>query len=289
MLMARRGAVLTGRPPGTRERRPRTAVRRPRSAQARRVPGSGGAVEAAGRLGFACRGLIYVIVGLLAIAVAAGRSHAETDRRGALGQIADRPFGKVVLVVLAIGFLGYAVWRATEAAHAHGWGTRLASAARAVLYVTFAISTLVFLTSGKGGSNNPRPWTARLMSHQGGRVLVGAIGFALVIGGAALAYKGLRRKFVKKLKTGEMSAETRRTILAVGRIGYIARGIVYALVGVFLAKAAITFDPNQAKGIDQSLKSLAQLTYGPVLLGLVAAGLVLFGAYSFAEARYRRM
>lgn len=224
----------------------------------------------------------------MAVAVAAGRSHAETDRRGALGQIVERPFGQAMLVVLVIGFLGYAAWRATEAAHAHEWGTRLASASRALIYLTFAVSTVRFLTAGKGGSNDPRPWTARLMTHEGGRVLVAAVGIALIVGGAVLAYRGVRRRFVKKLKTGEMTAETRRAVVAAGRIGYVARGIVCALLGIFLTKAAITFDPNQAKGIDQSLKSLAQLTYGPGVLGLVAAGLVLFGAYSFAEARYRR-
>src|SRR5258708_4279430 len=117
------------------------------------------------------------------------------------------------------------------------------------------------------------------MAHEGGRALVAAGGIILIVGGAGLAYGGVRRSFVKKLKTGEMSSETCGVVVAVGRIGYVARGIVCALVGIFLAKAAITFDPNQAKGIDQSLKSLAQLAYGPVLLGLVAAGLVLFGAY----------
>ncbi|MGF7236998.1 MAG: DUF1206 domain-containing protein [Frankia sp.] len=277
--MARKGAVLDRRAPASGAGSVGTRARKTNSA-----------VEVAGRLGFACRGLVYVIVGVLAIAVAAGRSRAETDRRGALGQIAVRPVGTTLLVVLVIGFLGYAAWRATEAAGKDGWGKRLASAARAALYVGFAATTVEFLVSGRGGGgSNPEPWTARLMKHTGGRALVGAVGVVLVGAGAVLAYRGIAQTFLRKLKTGQMSPTTRKTIVAAGVAGQVARGVVYALVGIFLAKAAITFDPDQAKGIDQSLKSLVHLSYGPYLLGLVAAGLVLFGVYSFAEARYRRM
>ncbi len=307
--MARRGAALAGRRPAPGSGSTGGPARRRGSARSGsgRTGGNGtshargtrtahgtrkadGAVEAAGRLGFACRGLVYVIIGVLAIAVAAGRSRAETDRRGALGQIAARPFGTALLILLVIGFLGYAAWRATEAAREEKWGQRLASAARAVLYVGFAATTVEFLVSGRGGGgSNPEPWTARLMKHTGGRVLVGAVGVVLVGAGAVLAYRGIARKFLKKLKTGDMSPTTRKAVVAAGVGGQVARGVVYALVGTFLIKAAITFDPDQAKGIDQSLKSLVHLAYGPYLLGLVAAGLVLFGVYSFAEGRYRRM
>jgi hypothetical protein len=245
---------------------------------------------------------VYAIIGILAIQVALGDRGESTDRQGALRTIADKPGGTVVLVMLVIGFFGYALWRALDAAFGHTGernggkrtGKRVFSAVRAAAYVVIAISVISFLSSGGssgrgGGSSNPKPFTARLMEHGAGRFLVGAIGIAVIAYGIALVYRGLKAKFEKKLRMSEMSPRTKTTVTWLGRAGHTARGVVFGLVGVFLLKAAIEFDPDEAKGLDETLKTVAAQAYGQWLLGACAAGLLAFGVYSFFEARYRKL
>lgn len=256
-------------------------------------------VDLAARLGFVGRGLVYVLIGVLAIGVAFGLSGERTDREGALRQVADAPFGTTVLVLLVVGFFGYALWRLLEAAIGHTdesdgkkrAAKRLVSAARGVIYTAIAISTLVFLTSdgSSGGSGEPAPYTARVMQHSGGRWLVGIVGVVVVGIGVGMIVRGVKRSFEKHLRMQEMSPKTRRVAGRVGQLGYVARGVVFGLAGVFVVKAAVDFDPNEAKGFDGTLKTIAEQAYGQWLLTLCALGLVLFGAYSFLESRYRKI
>jgi hypothetical protein len=254
-------------------------------------------LDIAARIGFAGRGLVYVLIGVLAVQVALGQSNARTNRSGALGEIRDKPFGSVVLAILVVGFLGYALWRLLDAAvgsqgesnQAKRTGKRLVSAGRGVVYLAIAGSTINFLVSGGGGSGEPAPWTARVMRNDAGRFLVGAVGLVVVGIGIGMIIRGLKRKFEEKLKTGEMGAFSRKIAKPAGMVGYAVRGIVFGLAGVFVTKAAIEFDPKEAKGLDGTLKTLAGQAYGQWLLTLCAVGLALFGVYSFFEARYRRL
>ncbi|WP_313954348.1 DUF1206 domain-containing protein, partial [Frankia sp. CpI1-P] len=145
-------------------------------------------VDITARIGLAGRGLVYVLIGVLALQVAFGLSNAQTNRNGALGEIKDKPFGSTVLVIMVIGFLGYAAWRLLEAAvgvqdengEKKRTAKRVVSAARGVIYLVIAGSTISFLVSGGGGSGEPAPWTARVMRNDAGRVLVGIVGLVVV-------------------------------------------------------------------------------------------------------------
>ncbi|GAA2050564.1 DUF1206 domain-containing protein [Catenulispora yoronensis] len=250
-----------------------------------------------GRAGFAARGLVYLVVGWIALMIALDHRANEADRTGALELIAGKPFGLVVLWFLVVGFAGMALWRAMMGLRPNlpdkeGAGSRLASAGKAVLYTVAAYTTARFaLTGHASGSTNQQStdFTSGLMQHTGGRWLVGAVGAGFVIGGALFVKRGLQKRFAKELRTGSLSASGRRRVLALGMVGNVARGVVAAGAGVFLIDAAITFDPARARGVDGTLRALASAPLGPVLLVLMALGLAAFGAYSFCEARWRRL
>ena len=251
-------------------------------------------VEWLARLGLTARGVIWLTIGLLALQIALGGG-GEADRKGALRAIASKPFGHGLLVALFIGFCGYAVWRLVEAAGGHRdedgakrWVKRAASAGRGLLYGFFAYSTISYLNSPSSQSgDNTKPMTVRVMSHTGGRWLVGAVGLTILIGGLVIAVRGVRAKFLKKLRP--LSGGMRTAALVLGRVGLVGRGLVVALVGWFLLHAALVFEPKSAKGMDQSLKTLAGQPYGPLLLGAAALGLICYGLWSFIEARYRKV
>lgn len=251
-------------------------------------------VEWMARIGLISRGVIWFTIGALALAVAGGQ-RKEADRQGALRAIAAKPFGHTLLIVLAIGFTCYALWRFVEAVGGHRdeEGSkkivkRLASVGRGALYGFFAVSTFRFLASGSGGhGDNTKPMTARVMAHSGGRWVVGIVGACILIGGLAMAIRGVRAKFLEKLRP--LGRTMRRIATVVGRIGLVGRGLVVAYIGYFLIDAAWSFDPKQAKGLDQSLKSLAGQPYGEVLLTAAALGLVTYAIWSLIEAAYRKV
>ncbi|MCU1450096.1 MAG: hypothetical protein JWP02_2266 [Acidimicrobiales bacterium] len=258
--------------------------------------------ERAGRIGLCARGVIYCVVAVLVLQVATGNG-GRADRQGALKAVADEPLGKVLLVILAAGFASYAVWRFAKAATGSGEGSgaerggsgalkRLADVGRGLIYVSLLYSTVRLLVSGqpgKGSDDEAKSWSARLMTHDAGRWLVIAAGGALVVVGIVLVVRALAHKFEKHLKVGDMTSWERTWLPRLGIFGYAARGVVAAAAGVFIAQAGVTFDPQKAVGIDGALKRLADQPYGPVLLVLVAFGLLGFGLYSFVEARWRKV
>jgi hypothetical protein len=258
-------------------------------------------IDKLARVGFAARGLTYIIVGYIAFQIAFGGSSRQASRNGAFHAIADKSWGPALLWVMTIGFFGMAAWRLTEAIWGHRdedsgvkrFGKRVYSAGRAVLYAFVGYSSGSLASgSGSGGSggsgSSAKSVSADLMKKSYGVPLLVAIGIALIAIGIGLAWRGARTKFEKKLKTEQMGRLTESIVRKVGAVGMIARGVVFALIGIFLIQAALTFDPNKAKGLDGSLRELAQHGWGKVLLVLVALGLIAFGIYSFFEARYRR-
>lgn len=254
-------------------------------------------LDVTARLGFAARGLVYLLIGALALQIAFGEQSQRADQQGALREIAETPAGSVLLILIAVGFAGYALWRLTEAALGHRdeddqrkrAAKRAVSGVRGVIYLGLTATAVALLVSGGAGSGEPAPYTARLMEHTGGRWLVGAVGLLVVAAGVVLVVKGLTTKFEDELKRSEMSPTVLRVARHFGQVGYVARGLVFGLVGAFVAKAAVDFDPNEAKGIDGALRTIADQAYGQVLLACCALGLVLFGIYSFVEARYHRL
>jgi hypothetical protein len=247
------------------------------------------------RAGLVAKGISFAIVGALAIKLAVGHGGAATSREGALHALAQETFGKVVLTLLVAGFAAYAIWRFVEALAAGGdakkkWSRRIGSVGRGVIYAALAFSTAkLLLGSGGSSSQNERAHetAATLLSWPAGTWLVGIAG-AVVIGvGIWNAYRGLKRKFEKKWRTGEMGARARRWGSRVGLAGHLARGVVFTLIGVFVIKAARDYDPKAAIGLDGALQKLASADYGPYLLGLTAGGLVAYGLYCLVDARYR--
>jgi hypothetical protein len=249
------------------------------------------------RAGFVARGLIYGIIGILAIKLAVGAGGTTTNQQGALKAIAHQPFGKVLLILVAIGLGGYALWRFVRALLGHGpedsdsGFDRVAAFGSGIVYAGLcAIAVEILLGSGSGGgSGNASKTTAGVFGWPGGTWLVGIAGAVLIGIGLYQGYRGLSKDFLKDSKTEQMSPRVRNWIEWIGSFGHLARMVVFGLVGVFLIKAAIEYNPSKAVGLDGALAKLAHASYGPFLLGIVAAGLIAFGVYSLSDARYRRI
>jgi len=255
------------------------------------------AVELLGRFGLVCRGIIWLVIGLLALQVASGGDEAtEADRNGALRAIAERPLGEPLLIVLVVGFLGYATWRFLEGAVGHRdveagrkrWGKKAVSFSRTVLYLGFAVSTIRFLIEGSK-QDQTKPFTAKVLSATGGRTLVFVIGLVVIGAGLTIAVRAFRQKFVEKLDCAKMPSWIERITKVLGTAGLLSRGVVFTLIGLFIVNAAKEFDPKKAKGFDDTLKTIAQESYGRGLLFAAASGLVAFALWSFLEARYRKI
>lgn len=251
------------------------------------------------RSGLAARGATYILIGFLATQIAFGKGGKDADRQGALQTVAKTPGGTVLLWLLAIGLAGMALWRLSEAVYGqagpdgHTATKRLSSLGRAIFYAVVCSSTVAFIIgSGGPGSSDKKSkdLTAKAMHDiPGGRWLVLLVGLGFIAGGIGIAVQALRTKFEKKLNTHQMSPQVRKAVKAIGTVGLSTRALIYAAAGVFLAYAAITYDPGKAKGVDGTLRQFATTSAGPWLLVLIALGLIVFGIYSFCEARWRRI
>ena len=249
------------------------------------------------RGGFVARGLIYGIIGILAIKLAVGAGGTTTNQQGALKTIAHQPLGNALLILAAIGLGGYALWRLMHALLGHGpedsdsGFERLAALGSGIVYaILCATAVTILLGSGSGGgSENTSNTTAGVLGWPAGTWLVGIAGAVLIGIGLYQGYRGLSKDFLKDSKTEQMSPRVRNWIQWIGTFGHLARMVVFGLVGVFLIKAAIDYNPNNAVGLDGALAKIAHASYGPFLLGIVAAGLLAFGIYSLSDARYRRI
>jgi len=250
------------------------------------------------RAGLASRGVMYVLVGIIAVQTAVEGSHQQADRAGAVRLVAQTSFGSVLLWLLVIGFAGMTLWRLSEAI----WGTsdangrkpakRLANLARAVFYAAVTYGILKYaLGIGQPSSSDQQSQdlTATALRHQDGKAAVLIAGIMITVAGLAIMYRAYTRKFLRHLRMGTASPTTRKVVSRLGQVGGIARGIVFGTVGIFLAVAAVDAKPQQAKGIDSALRALADTPLGPWLLVAVAAGLMIFGVYSCCEARWRLM
>lgn len=267
----------------------------PRTRRRARRASDSPAAHGLARAGLAARGIIYVLIGWVAVLVALGHGGHEADQQGALQLLAGKPYGSVSLWLLGIGFAAYALWRLSEVAYGvagegKGAGPRLKSLGRAALYAGFAYLTFEVLSGSHGSQvRQQQDVTAKAMQHPGGRWLVGIIGLVIAIVGLVLISEGLHRKFMKYLRTAQMSPRTRRVVRMLGTIGTVARGVVVTLVGILVIDAAVTHSPSKSGGVDKALLTLRDQPFGPVLLIAVAAGLVIFGIYGLCEARWRRV
>lgn len=245
--------------------------------------------------GYAARGVVYLLVGVLAfLAAFAGGAGQTTGTHGALRRILGVPGGDYLLGAVAAGLVAYALWRFIQGvfdADGHGKDGRalivrsglLVSGVTHLFLAFFALSIILGWGSGGGGSSD---WTARLMAEAYGRWLVGGIGALITGAGLVQLIKGYNAGFLKHL---EMLPSMRGCAVPTCRVGLMARGLVFCMIGAFVIIAAWQQDPSEAKGLGGALSALQDQPYGQWLLRVVAAGLVAFSIYSFIEAGYRRV
>lgn len=250
------------------------------------------AVEVLARLGLAARGLVFLVLGVLALSIASG-GDAQADQEGALRELAAAPLGRPLLVVLAVGFLGYAAWLFLEAAVGHRGEDhpglhRAKSGGKGLVYLALAVSTAQFLARG-AGSGSAESRTAEVLSRPGGQLAVGLVGLIVLGIGLYLVVKGLRRKHADCLEHYRVPRALRRPAIAVGAVGYVGRGVTVGLIGAFLLRASALSDAQEAKGLDAALQTVASQPYGRVLLALTAIGLIAYALWSFIESAFREI
>ncbi len=248
-------------------------------------------------VGLVAYGVVHVLVGWIALQLAwsglTGGSGQEASQQGALAELASKPFGAVLLWIVAVGLFALVVWQAFEAI----WGhrdrpegskrvrRRLGSAGRAIAYAVVGAAAVRTATgSSSSSSNKEEGWTARLLSLPFGRVLVIAVGITIIVLGVRLAVRGVKKKFTQDLAGG-----TSQGVIRLGEIGYIVKGVAYVIVGCLFGWAAITYDAQKAGGLDQALRTVNGAPFGSVLLTLMALGLICFGIYCFFWARHPRV
>jgi Domain of Unknown Function (DUF1206) len=260
--------------------------------------GDSASLEWLARGGLIAYGIVHLLVGWLALQIAWGASAGTSaDTSGALQTLADQPFGKVLLWVVAVGLVALALWQASEAI----WGYRnqdgakrvrkqVASGAKAAAYAALGVSAvLVALGSGSSSSQSQEQATTGVLAWPGGRVLVVAAGLAIIGVGVGSIVKGLKESFTEEINTSSMSPKARTGVLRLGQVGYIAKGVALSVVGGLLTYATLAFDRQQAQGLDGALQTILAQPFGKFLLTAVALGFVAFGLFAILQSRYRRM
>ncbi len=254
-------------------------------------------IEYLARLGYAAKGLVYIIIGFLAIKTGMGTGGQVKDSGGALATLVDEPFGKTMLIIAGVGLMGYAFWRLIQAIKdpehegnsAKGLMKRAGYGISALLHGGLAVQAFRLIGGGsdKSGDASAQDWTAKLMEQPFGRYLVIVVGLAIMIWAVREFVAAYRAKFMSKLERPDVKPKTLDVIRTIGRIGYSARGLVSLIIGFFLLSAGLKSDSSRAKGLSGALESLLQQPYGPWLLALVGVGLLAYGVFQLVHAKYR--
>lgn len=257
------------------------------------------AFEALARAGYVARGAIYMVIGLLAIRLAEGFGNAApASQQGALRTIAHQRYGNALLLVVAIGLGGYSLWRLTQAllgwtpeAGKHSTLDRVGAAGSGLAYGGLCLLSVGLLlgSPAAAGSGNAKKTTADVFGWPAGRALVAVAGIVFLVIAAYQIYQAVSRRFLDDSKVAEMGEGVRKAFTFLGISGLLARGVAFGLIGSFVLRAAIDYNAKQAAGLDGALARLPTHTYGTASLYIVAAGLIAFGIYSLADARYRKI
>jgi hypothetical protein len=263
-----------------------------------------GAAEAApwivrlARVGFAAKGIVYLVVGGAAVMAAAGAGGGTTDSRGALGVIGGSTAGRGLLLVMGIGLVGYALWALLASAldaerrgnDMKSLATRIGQASRGLIYGALGVEAIrLFATARPSSGDGAEHWTARVLALPFGRIAIGVAGASIIGYALYQLYRAAAKSLTRRMEAAAVSGETADRLIKIGRFGIAARAVVFLVIGWFLIRAAYDADADRAGGIDESLAALASQPYGPVVLGLVAFGLMAYGVWEFVKARYRVM
>ena len=270
---------------------------------AQRHPG----LVALARLGWVAKGVVYLLVGLLAVPIAidglrgdSASGGTEASQSGAVAKIADTSAGTFALWIIAIGLALYVVWRLISIVlpaenSAKAWLTRGGYLVSAAAYSLLAWSALSFArhdAAANGGESEDAKverFTRELMEKSGGRWLVGALGVTLIAVGAYFVVKGLRASFRDELEPGGVGPVSHETIVTLGRVGWAGRGVVMSLVGWLFIRAAVRFNPDEAKGFDGALRDATGSTLGALLVAFAAVALAIYGAFCVISAPRQRL
>ena len=251
-------------------------------------------VDRAARAGLVAYAVVYLMIGWLAVQLAFGNHEGKPSSSGAMHELAQQPFGDVLIWVVSIGMFLLVLWKLLDAAFGHreeqdgGKRTRarLTSAFKAVVYAVIGFTGLQVAThsgsSGKGGST----WTASVMNMTGGQLIIGAVGLAIIGYGIYQGYQAWTEDFADKLDAEGRSGSSGTAYIAFGKVGYTARGIAFVIVGGLFCYAALTHDASKSGGLDQALLKVLQQPFGPVLLCALGAGLACYGVFTLARARH---
>lgn len=241
-------------------------------------------------IGLVSYGIVHLVLAWISAQVAlSGGGGEDASSTGALKQLGQQPFGLVLLWVMAVGLLALVLWQGLEAIGGKPGSdpkdqlkNRGRAIGRAVVYLVLGVtSARIAVGAGSGSGNAEQTVSARLMSAPFGRVLVVAVGIAVLAVGISQIVKGVKQKFVADDLAGGVS----RGVITLGTVGWVAKGVALGLIGLLFGWAAFTHDPKKAGGMDAALGTLRDQPFGPVLLLIMALGFAAFGLYCFAWAK----
>ncbi|SCF30830.1 DUF1206 domain-containing protein [Micromonospora mirobrigensis] len=249
------------------------------------------------RAGFIGYGIVHLLFAWLALQIAFGKSGEEGNQNGALRTLGDQPLGKFLLVAIAVGLIAMAIWQLFEAVLGHRslrdkerLFERITSVVRTIVFAWLAYTAIkVVQDASANASDQQQALSEKLMTSTGGRWLVGLAGLVLAAVGIGMVIYGIKKKFLRNLKTEQMNPKALSLTRRLGMAGYAARGTVFAIAGILIVTAAVKYDPEKARGLDAALRTLRDQSYGPVLLVLMALGIAAFGVYCFVQSRYRKV
>lgn len=273
------------------------------------LPSKHEAIVRAGRVAIVTQGVLYVILGLLAVQLASGEHDAKASQRGAIEAVAHQPLGRVLLVFVAVGLASHAAWRLLLVVRGEpgndedgkSLAKRAANAGRAAIYGSFTVAAVSLAVSGggssassggsggsSGGGETEKQSTAVVLSWPAGNWLVIAVGLGIVAGGLWNVKRAVTRSFIDKLDCSSLSEPKQRFVTVIGIVGYLARAFCYALVGWFLINAGWQHDSSETEGLDGALREFAATSHGAWLLSLLAIGLMLFGIFRVIDGILRK-
>ncbi len=252
-------------------------------------------LEITARIGYVAKGILYIIMGALSAQVALGTGGQTAGMKEALYEVASKPYGKVMLGIVALGLIAHVLWRFAQAfVDPEGKGAkvkaifqRIGFASAVPMYGAMAYLSFKIIL-GSGSSSSPQSLTASVLSKPFGPYLVGAVGASIIISGFFQLYLAISAGFEHKFKMSSMNKTEKAISVNISRYGLGARSVVFGMIGYFLIVSAINFNPDKASGIGGALRRLLQEPYGPYLMLVVAVGLIAYGGFDIVLSVYRK-
>jgi hypothetical protein len=245
------------------------------------------------RAGLVAYGVVHLLVGWLALQLAFGDRSENASNKGAMQELAQQPYGEVLVWAIAIGMFLLVIWRLLEAFFGHQekeesdrWKARAVSAGKAVIYAAVGISAVDVVIGAKSSKGGGSSWTTTVMDWPAGQWIIAAVGLAVIAYGANHVFRGFTEKYAKHLDAEGKSGSSGKAYLLFGKIGYVGKGVAIAIVGALITYGGLTRDTKKSGNLDQALQKLLTYPYGQVLLVAVAAGIICYGLFCFARARH---